>query len=217
MDIQISSNFERFLWYLAFEIASDRAQEEHISMHQATQQVREWMDDVAVNKGLVVNPAVLGKAKHYFGSVRVHDGAVLETIRRFHDFKAPSEAVTIDPHTAIGVKAAEVYRKLNSHANSQPDQVTVCLATAHPGKFLTAVHHALSAPDPHFEDTPSIALQPDLERKILQDAVDGKALFEIPRAFIGILDRPKRCLRSGRAPEDIKRLVESTLDGRKGQ
>ncbi len=63
----------------------------------------------------------------------IDDEATLETIRRINN----SYNYEICPHTAVGIKAAEIYAE--THKN---DHVTV-LSTAHPGKFKEVFHKAV--------------------------------------------------------------------------
>ena len=63
----------------------------------------------------------------------VSDDETRETIRRIH----AERGMFLDPHTALGVRAAE--RFLASGAGRGP---VVTLATAHPGKFLEVVEEA---------------------------------------------------------------------------
>ncbi|MFQ3621373.1 MAG: threonine synthase, partial [Spirochaetales bacterium] len=65
----------------------------------------------------------------------VNDEETLETISRYHS----QEKIFLDPHTALGVKAAERY--IDS-TDSLKDACLVTLGTAHPGKFLEIVEQA---------------------------------------------------------------------------
>lgn len=121
--------------------------------------------------------------------------------------------MTLDPHTAIGVKAAE-------ELHDETLDATICLATAHPSKFLSAVHKAIASVDSGESETNNAgdcSLDADIERRILEQAAHGKAPFDIPQPFIGILDRQKRCLRSGPEPAAIKQLIIETLAGCHGE
>ncbi|KAG9310125.1 tryptophan synthase beta subunit-like PLP-dependent enzyme [Chiua virens] len=136
MDIAVSSNFERLLWYLAYEsvtpvdATSKRA--------AACDQVRVWMAAVK-NKGAVDLSAVLEDARKDFVADKVDDEQTIATIRRYNETKS----YLVDPHTAVGLHAAEVFAKSNSAATVQ-----VVLSTAHPAKFADAVQRAHSSFDP---------------------------------------------------------------------
>jgi threonine synthase len=66
-----------------------------------------------------------------FCSSSVNQSATLETIRNFHS----ETGYLLDPHTAVGVKAA--LEMLPA------DSARICLATAHPAKFSETVEKAL--------------------------------------------------------------------------
>jgi threonine synthase len=112
MDIMASSNFERYLFDLF-----DR-------------------DGVALSKFMSasgngkhsVDAAKWQKAKDTFASASVSDDVTCEVIREVFE----NTEFLIDPHTAIGVKAA---RECNT--NTKVPMIT--LATAHPVKFSDAV------------------------------------------------------------------------------
>lgn len=73
------------------------------------------------------------------GSV-ITDQETLATIERYHR----SRDVFLDPHTATGVLAAERFRARRAEA----DIGVICLATAHPGKFLEVVEQATGTRPP---------------------------------------------------------------------
>ena len=75
MDILVSSNFERLLWYLARECEAKALPEEQKSA-KAGQVVKEWMDGVKIKGGIVVSEAVLKAAQRDFLSCRVSDEEV---------------------------------------------------------------------------------------------------------------------------------------------
>ncbi|EJD51832.1 tryptophan synthase beta subunit-like PLP-dependent enzyme [Auricularia subglabra TFB-10046 SS5] len=125
MDILVSSNFERLLWYLAFESRGD--------VHAACADVKGWMDGVKKDGRAVVPTDVLKLARRDFVAERVSDEQTLETIASVY---ARSKYVA-DPHTAVALAAA---KRLSSEAITQ-----IVLSTAHPAKFSEAVTRALSA------------------------------------------------------------------------
>lgn len=114
MDIQVASNFERYLYYRLGEDA---------------EALRDAMDHFAGGGGISVPPES-GVVDTAFRAGAATEEETLETIARIHrDY-----AYILDPHTAVGVCVAE---KLQGE--SAP---TVCLATAHPAKFPDAVRRA---------------------------------------------------------------------------
>jgi len=112
MDIQISSNFERFLYDL---VGQDAAK------------VQSLMEDLSTKGEFSLSDEQLAEAQTIFHSARIDTEQTIDTISRYH-----KKGYTIDPHTAVGIAAAE---------QSPYDQV-ICLATAHPAKFNEAVVRA---------------------------------------------------------------------------
>jgi threonine synthase len=120
MDIQVASNFERYL----FEISGrDGAQ------------VTRWMQELADCGEFRVGADHFGRVQADFVSARVEDGTTVDTIREFHR----SEGYLLDPHSAVGVRAAL----------DQPEgSPLICMGSAHPAKFGEAVERAIGAPPP---------------------------------------------------------------------
>ncbi len=130
MDILVSSNFERYLFDLferdgtSLDGFMSRFGKEPLSVSDA-----QWQ-----------------RVKAEFNSASVDDATTCEVIADV--FKTSN--LLLDPHTAVGVKAA---RACNSNKNSDVQVVT--LATAHPAKFSEAITAAgLSTPalPPHLKD-----------------------------------------------------------------
>lgn len=160
MDILVSSNFERLLWFLAYQVYGQGIVAEKRKI--AGLRVRGWLDELKTNGGFGVDPTLLDAAKAEFVSQRVSDEETLQTIASVYSHKSPaatSEASSgtsgtashgkyiLDPHSAIGVHAA--YTSLLG----LPDIPHVALATAHPAKFSAAVEEALKdEPKFKFED-----------------------------------------------------------------
>ena len=121
MDIMVSSNFERMLFDL-YGRDGDK--------------IRGLMNDFKSGE-MHLDEAALSQARELFSSYKVDDATTLEVIR---DVFAHTEYL-LDPHTAIGVKAARETRR-------RQDIPMVCLATAHPAKFPEAVRKAGQESDP---------------------------------------------------------------------
>jgi threonine synthase len=115
MDIQVASNFERYLFYLY-----DQDSERLCSAMEAFQK----------NGVLPVSPAELSKTQQIFSAATVNDEETLATIGSF----SRTTGYTLDPHTAIGVAAGKKMQTGKSPL--------ICLATAHPAKFGAAVKQA---------------------------------------------------------------------------
>jgi threonine synthase len=121
MDIQVASNFERYLYYL-FDADPSR--------------VNSALAAFAATGRIGFSAAEMARVQSDFISTSVNQEQTLATIRSFH----ADCGYLLDPHTAVGVRAAL------DHAN--PDDIAICLATAHPAKFGDAVFQATgSEPD----------------------------------------------------------------------
>jgi threonine synthase len=76
MDILVSSNFERLLWYLAFENAQNTNPGVGDLRETACQTVKDWMDKVKSVGRIVVPDSVLELARKDFTAERVDDDQV---------------------------------------------------------------------------------------------------------------------------------------------
>jgi threonine synthase len=117
MDIQISSNFERFI----FEVAGRDAA-----------RVRELMASLATDGAFSLNQGEHAALKQLLVGASIDEDQTRETIRRLHE----RTGMICDPHTAVGVGAA---------ANEPRDAAVpmIMLATAHAAKFPDAVASAI--------------------------------------------------------------------------
>ncbi|KJZ73099.1 hypothetical protein HIM_07483 [Hirsutella minnesotensis 3608] len=135
MDILVSSNFERLLWFLAHEFAATVGADEEFNKKQAGQEVSAWLKDLKTKGGFgPVYKDVLDFARRSFESERVSDSQTIETIKAIYD----KVGYVLDPHSAVGVTAA-----LHSMQRAGPNVTHVSLSTAHPAKFAGAVERAL--------------------------------------------------------------------------
>jgi threonine synthase len=137
MDIQIASNFERYLYYLVGE------------------------DPVAV-RALLGEMGATGRmgvtAEHHqvvredFDAAASSDPDTLDQIRETY----AATGYILDPHTAVGVRAARGHRR------------AICLATAHPAKFNEAVRQAIGTEAP-----PPLSLRGLMEKETRSTLVDA--------------------------------------------
>ena len=153
---QVSSNFERLLWFLADQVSVDKEKDATKRRAAAGEQVKQWLHQLKRDGGFSVDDSILEAAKVDFKSERVSDQQTVQTIK---DFYCPSSSspqtngasitaingdstpkpYVLDPHTAIGIAAS-----LRSIARAPPPQTHhISLATAHPAKFANAVQMAL--------------------------------------------------------------------------
>jgi threonine synthase len=118
MDIQMASNFERYLYFVYGE---------------NPEKVRQAMDSLRTTQRLTFNPDEINNISRDFTSVSVNQDETLATIRDFYQ----QTGYVLDPHTAVGVKAGQA---------SNPGNIPlICLATAHPAKFSQAVNLAIGS------------------------------------------------------------------------
>ncbi len=116
MDIQVASNFERYLYYL---------------FHGDVDRLRAAMQSFSKSGRLAFSEEEIRRVSEDFLSLSVDSKQTLETISDFHkkcDY-------ILDPHTAVGVRAGKEL--------SGGECPVICLATAHPAKFGEAVEQAI--------------------------------------------------------------------------
>lgn len=144
MDILVSSNFERLLWFLAYEFAETAGMDDEWNKKQAGQEVTKWLNDLKTKGGFgPVYQDVISSARRSFESERVSDTQTVETIKGFYN----NLQYILDPHSAVGVNASE---RSISNNGSVPH---ISLSTAHPAKFAGAVELALKEePGFNFEE-----------------------------------------------------------------
>lgn len=143
MDILVSSNFERLLWFLAYEFAAEAGMDDEWNKKQAGQEVEMWLKELKSKGGFGVHADTLQAAKKDFESERVSDEETIETIKKFYaaptaTSNAGKGGYILDPHSAIGVAAS-----LRSIVRAESGTHHISLATAHPAKFANAVDLAL--------------------------------------------------------------------------
>ncbi|EMF09267.1 threonine synthase [Sphaerulina musiva SO2202] len=185
MDILVSSNFERLLWYLAFQ--TSKTEETNRRRMEAGAKVKDWLEALKKDGGFGVEKEILQAAMQDFESERVSDKHTIDTIKEVYGWSSipaasnPVVATTgmlhnghyiLDPHSAIGVAAS-----LRQAQNVSKETHLVSLATAHPAKFSHAVELALKdVPGFTFETVlPEQFIGLDqLERRITESKADWK-------------------------------------------
>ncbi|KKY19927.1 putative threonine synthase [Phaeomoniella chlamydospora] len=146
MDILVSSNFERLLWYLQYdhEVSNDQSADPAALVHRAGSQVNTWFQELKTTGSFSVHPDVLANARRDFTTHRVSDTQTLETIRSTYKGEIiEKKNYVLDPHTAIGVAAAIREVSSTTTTTSSSPVRTISLSTAHPAKFSGAVELAL--------------------------------------------------------------------------
>lgn len=140
MDIQVASNFERYLFY---QLGEDPAKvTAFMSRFQREGEARLDFNTASFDAGFVAGAA--------------GDEETLATIREVYE----SQDYLVDPHTAVGITVARRF------ADRQVP--LLCLATAHPAKFEAAMKQAL--PGVTVSHATLVALSGLPERKTVLDA-----------------------------------------------
>ncbi|KAL2866450.1 threonine synthase THR4 [Aspergillus lucknowensis] len=135
MDILVSSNFERLLWFLAKEHATANGQDSQSSKKQASQDIVTWYQALKSTGGFgPIHQSMLENGRLTFESDRVSDPETLATIKSYYQ----QSKYILDPHSAVGVTAA---KRSIARAGEQTHHISLC--TAHPAKFSDAVTSAL--------------------------------------------------------------------------
>ena len=117
MDISVSSNFERYLFYLCGE---------------SPEILAHWMQTFESTGKVNIPKELVERAKTDFLSYSSNEALILKAMKRIWD----QEQYLVCPHTATAVVATEALKL--------PAATTVCLATAHPAKFEEAVSKSLN-------------------------------------------------------------------------
>ena len=117
MDISISSNFERYLYYLANESGS---------------LLNDWMNTFETTGEVKLDKHLLHRARSEFSSSSSTKHDILQAMKAVYQ----KDNYLVCPHTATAVVAV-------SRLDLDP-RTTVILATAHPAKFEEAVTLALA-------------------------------------------------------------------------
>ncbi len=119
MDIQISSNFERYLFML---------------MDRDAEKLAAAMTEFKAKGIVTLDDSLMAKARNEFIAARANDEQTLTLIKECYD----ATNYVLDPHTAVGMEGAKAI------AAAQDSGAVILLATAHPAKFPDAVEKAIS-------------------------------------------------------------------------
>lgn len=125
MDIQISSNFERLLYYKS---------------NEDTDYVKSLMDELESNGSYQVSEEILKSIHEDFYCGFATDEEIETTIKDVYQ----KDNYLMDPHTAVGYKVMRDYQR------NDPDTPSILLSTASPYKFVHVVTKSLL--DESFDD-----------------------------------------------------------------
>ncbi len=121
MDIQLASNFERYLYYL---------------LGESSENVVNLMEELKNTGKIDFSESLIEKVQEEFDTFSTSNENTVNVIRSFYE----TYEYILDPHTACGVFAAEHFKNLYS------DYEFICLSTAHPAKFGDVVEKAIGRP-----------------------------------------------------------------------
>lgn len=151
MDIQISSNFERYLYFL---------------LEGNSEKLTQIMTAFKETGQFEISDDLMNRARQEFCASRADDERTLEVIKSVHD----QVGYILDPHTAVGYSGALEIAK-------DEQGTVVSLACAHPAKFPDAVKKATGIhpdlPD-HLSDLfdkPEILTEQPNDLAVLQEFV----------------------------------------------
>ena len=201
MDILVSSNFERLLWYLAYR--TSKTEEVNRRRMEAGEKVKTWLAQLKNDGGFGVEPEILEAAKESFTSERVSNQQTIEAIKDVYGWELPVQKQTnvtadghkattgteheghyiLDPHSSIGIAAS-----LRSIADAGKGAHHISLATAHPAKFSNAVEMAL-------KDQPGFSFETVL-----------------PEQFIGLEQMEKRVVEAKASWEGVREIVVKKVE-----
>ncbi|GAA5977092.1 hypothetical protein JCM10908_004853 [Rhodotorula pacifica] len=192
MDILVSSNFERLLFYLALEgttagaVAADGEVDggQAARVRVAAEHVRVWMDRLKTEHRVKVPRACVEVARRDMIADRVSDEETSEVIQKYYTKKDEYGSYVVDPHTAVGLAVANKVAKTNP-----PNIIQIILSTAAPAKFSDAVSKALEGQTDF-----------DFERDAL------------PVEFKGLLDLPRRVIDVKNDREQVKAVIRENVD-----
>lgn len=151
MDICVSSNFERYLYHLA---GNDAAV------------LTAWMQEFEATHALTIAGPLLRRAQTDFDSARADTAATLKVIKEYSD----EHRYVLCPHSAVGVVAVHQLRLVGA--------ATVCLATAHAGKFPAAVGRAIDPLPPPPPELAALYARPTRRTELPNDLAAVQAFVE---------------------------------------
>ncbi|AGI27085.1 Threonine synthase [Candidatus Portiera aleyrodidarum] len=113
MDIVVSSNFERLLFY---------------AYNKNSNAIKNLFNKFNNENYTIIDEKPLKKLRNLFYSTSVNDKTILSVISDIYK----RNGIIVDPHTAIGLMAAE-------RCNNYPEIPMITMATAHPAKFYDTI------------------------------------------------------------------------------
>ncbi|QPG74219.1 threonine synthase [Brettanomyces nanus] len=132
MDICVSSNFERFLWYMVRDTVASKDDREAGSI------MNQFMNELSSKGAFRVAEETLRLAQSFLLSGSVSNDETVRTIRS--TYQNTSNHYILDPHSAVGISVAE---RIIAEDGEDTAINYISLSTAHPAKFSEVVNKAL--------------------------------------------------------------------------
>ncbi len=151
MDIEVSSNFERYLFEL-YDRDGNR--------------VDSLMQNLTQTGYFKIEKDKLMQSREHFSAYRVNDEQTCETIARHYS----ETGEIIDPHSAVALNAV-------NQAESGLEPPVVVVATAHPAKFPETIERTLNIEVPMPKQLQEIIDLPERYRRISSNPEDLKTLM----------------------------------------
>ena len=124
MDIQVASNFERYLYY---------------KVDRDADRLADLMTEFARTGMLHIAPDLPGQADRLFEAAPASRADILAAILRCYE----RYGYTIDPHTSCGFSVVGSLVPAGAGGGGIDEgEATICIATAHPSKFPAAIEEA---------------------------------------------------------------------------
>ncbi len=150
MDIQVASNFERYLYY---------------KLGQSPEKVQAFMNSF-LDRGYQSLPFNTEHFDEAFVAGAADNQTTLDTIRNLYE----TSGYLADPHTAVGIAVGRRFQR--------EDVPLLCLATAHPAKFDTAIAEALPGVTPHHASLDMLEGMPTRKAKLDASVASVKQFIE---------------------------------------
>ncbi len=169
MDIQVASNFERYLYH---KVGCD------------AERLSDLMGRFSRDGMLRIDPDLPGQVDPLFEAAPAARSDILAAIRRCYE----RYGYVIDPHTSCGVSVVDSLvptAVAPAGAGASASEPTICISTAHPSKFPDAIIEATGddLPGAHHPDVDALAdlpvrckdlpNDPDAVREFIRGKVEG--------------------------------------------
>ena len=168
MDIQVASNFERYLYH---KVGCD------------CRRLGELMTEFTRAGMLHIEPDAPGQVDPLFQAAPANEADVLAGIRKCYE----RYGYVIDPHTSCGYSVATSLVPVpggGPGGSADRDEPTICIATAHPAKFPAAIERA-TGQDLDGAHHPIIDALADLPTRCTDLPNDAEAVGEFIKSKVG--------------------------------